>query len=102
MRDQKWTYKKSVARAQRALKKWERITLETAQVLYEEKKQLASQKGQDKDEWADNFVPSWKYFCREISMPSFFDHVLKGYNSLNEFIAQEKAAKAKKSKRRGS
>jgi len=91
MRNEKWSYKKSVARSMTALARWERVTLEAAQVLYEERKTLNEKAGQGD-------IPTWKMYSREIGLPSFFVSYLREYNALNDFIASEKAAKGRKNK----
>jgi len=97
MKGKKWSYRKSVRRAKAALARWNRATMEAAQILYEEKKALAEQEGQDRDCEAEDYVPTWKAFSFDILLPTFFDRVLSGWNGLSEFLAGEKTKKTKRS-----
>jgi len=84
-----WSYKRSVARSMIAIARWTRITMEAAQVLYEERKILNEMEGQDN-------IPTWKEYTREIGLPNFFASYLREYNALSDFIDSEKAKKNKR------
>lgn len=99
---QVWNYEKMVEDAKEAIKQWKEFSKETMDILYTQKKLLARQKGQSKNRYAKDYVPTWKKHCEEIYLPEGLADWLKNYNALAEYVVSEKKKeRAGKTKRRG-
>ena len=98
VKTQEWSYKKSVAKAMLAFSRWKLLTAEIIKMLYEEKEMIASQKEQSKNHRSNDYVPDWRTYCKETSMPKFFSAFLDEYILVSDFRAREKEERLKKRK----
>lgn len=94
----RWNYDEFIDKANEALRTWRDATYETVKLLYEQKNIMSKQKGQSKDFYARNYVPTWKDYCEYIALPDCFEKLLSDYDSLRK--QKERISNAEKAKRK--